>query len=93
MGYPIFGLAYLSNTTGFNGQHLSCHCGAKHSPTDYTQTVVVTADIGGAAWTPDEGTTWYQLAGIKGYWAVAFANPQNGWMVGTNGTILKVSFP
>ena len=93
VGYPIFGLAYLSNTTGFNGQHLSCHCGAKHSPTDYTQTVVVTADIGGAAWTPDEGTTWYQLAGIKGYWAVAFANPQNGWMVGTNGTILKVSFP
>jgi photosystem II stability/assembly factor-like uncharacterized protein len=55
--------------------------------------VVITADIGGAAWTPDEGATWNQLPGVSGYWAVAFANPQNGWMVGQNGSILKVSFP
>ena len=79
-----------------NGTRLSasCTCGRrKASPTDYTRYVVVTADIGGAAWTPDEGTTWNPLSGVTGYWAVAFANPQNGWMVGVNGTILKVSFP
>ena len=93
VGYAIFCLAYLSNTTGFGGQQLDSRSGTKRSPTDYTRYVVVTADIGGAAWTPDEGSTWYPLNGVTGYWAVAFANPQNGWMVGVNGTILKVSFP
>jgi photosystem II stability/assembly factor-like uncharacterized protein len=94
VGYAIFGLAYLSNTTGVGGggQQRSPQT-AKLSGTDYTRTVVITADIGGAAWTPDEGTTWSSLPGITGYWAVAFANPQNGWMVGENGSILKVSFP
>ena len=91
--YPIFCLAYLSNTTGFGGQQQDSRDPAKQSPTDYTRYVVITADIGGAAWTPDEGTTWYELPGVTGYWAVAFANPQNGWMVGENGAILKVSFP
>jgi hypothetical protein len=54
--------------------------------------VVLTADVGGAAWTPDEGSTWNSLAGVTGYWAVAFADPQTGWM-GRNGEILKISFP
>jgi photosystem II stability/assembly factor-like uncharacterized protein len=93
LSYAIFGLAYLTNTTGFGGQLSDCHCKSKHAPTDYTRYVVATADIGGAAWTPDEGATWNKLSGVTGYWAVAFANPQNGWMVGVNGTILKVSFP
>jgi photosystem II stability/assembly factor-like uncharacterized protein len=56
------------------------------------RTVVVTANAGGAAWTPDEGTTWYSLPGVTGYWAVAFASPKAGWLVGVNGTILKISF-
>jgi photosystem II stability/assembly factor-like uncharacterized protein len=54
--------------------------------------VVVTANDGGAAWTPDEGTTWSSLPGVSGYWAVAFAGPKAGWLVGTNGRILKISF-
>ena len=54
--------------------------------------VVVTADTGGAAWTPDEGTTWYVLPGVTGCWAVAFASPDAGWLVGIGGTILKISF-
>jgi hypothetical protein len=49
-------------------------------------------DSGTAAWTPDEGTTWYKLPGVSGYWAVAFADPQDGWFVGNNGQILKISF-
>ena len=56
------------------------------------QTVVVTANDGGAAWTPDEGTTWFSLPGVSGYWAVTFASPKAGWLVGTNGRILKISF-
>ena len=47
---------------------------------------------GEAAWTPDEGRTWFPLPGVSGFWAVAFANPQAGWFVGNNGQILKISF-
>ena len=101
LNYAIFGLAYLSNTTGVSGgdparvagQKSDCKCRTKRGGVDYTRYVVATADIGGAAWSPDEGTTWNPLPGVSGYWGVAFANPQNGWMVGTNGSILKVSFP
>ena len=53
---------------------------------------MITADTGGAAWTPDEGNTWYALNGVSGYWCVAFADPQDGWLVGENGAILKISF-
>jgi photosystem II stability/assembly factor-like uncharacterized protein len=63
----------------------------------FTRTVVITADLGGAAWTPDEGSTWYSLKsvngeGVNGFWAVAFASPKAGWLVGRKGTILKISF-
>jgi hypothetical protein len=58
----------------------------------YGRTVVVTANTGGAAWTPDEGHSWFSLPGVSGYWAVAFARPDAGWLVGINGTILKISF-
>jgi photosystem II stability/assembly factor-like uncharacterized protein len=47
---------------------------------------------GEAAWTPDEGRTWFQLPGVSGFWAVAFAKPEAGWFVGNNGQILKISF-
>lgn len=93
LGYAIFCVSYLSNTTGVGGGRRDTRKSTKRSPTDYTRYVVAVADIGGAAWTPDEGTTWNVLSGVTGYWGVAFANPQNGWMVGLNGAILKVSFP
>jgi hypothetical protein len=55
--------------------------------------VVITANDGGAAWTPDEGTTWFTLPDVTGFWAVAFASPKAGWLVnGTDGRILKISF-
>jgi hypothetical protein len=59
---------------------------------DGGRAVVVTANAGGAAWTPDEGKTWFALPGVTGYWAVAFASPRAGWLVGVNGTILKIRF-
>jgi photosystem II stability/assembly factor-like uncharacterized protein len=60
--------------------------------------VVITAETepnfssGPAAWTPDEGRTWFELPGVSGFWAVGFANPKAGWFVGNNGQILKISF-
>jgi len=86
----IFGLAYVrGNSDGDAGG----------SPDDGLQrAVVVTAETapnftsGPAAWTPDEGQTWYSLPKVSGFWAVAFANPHAGWFVGNNGTILKISF-
>lgn len=79
----IFGLAY-SHGAGDDG-------GQSEGPQG-NRTVVVTANAGGAAWTPDEGTTWYALPNASGYWAVAFASPKAGWLVGVNGQILKISF-
>ena len=75
----IFGLSYISRTGEGIGDSLG-------------RAVVITANAGGAAWTPDEGTTWFTLPGVSGYWAVAFATPKAGWLVGTEGRILKISF-
>ena len=82
-----------------------CLSYARHVAYDQQETddwfgrlVVITAetepkfDSGSAAWTPDEGETWYKLPKVSGYWAVAFANPKAGWFVGNNGQILKISF-
>ncbi len=80
----IYGLSYVSNGNGYGDQ--------KPGGDDGGRSVVITANAGGAAWTPDEGSTWYTLPGVTGYWAVAFASPKAGWLVGINGTILKISF-
>ena len=75
----IFGLSYVGRTGRGAGDNLG-------------RAVVITANDGGAAWTPDEGNTWFTLPGVSGFWAVAFASPKAGWIVGTNGRILKISF-
>jgi photosystem II stability/assembly factor-like uncharacterized protein len=75
----IFGLSYVRR-------------GEDEGDDDGGHAVVVTANSGGAAWTPDEGKTWFALPGVTGYWAVAFASPKAGWLVGINGTILKIKF-
>lgn len=65
---------------------------------EHDRTVVITAEAapdftsGSAAWTPDEGQTWFTLPNVSGYWAVGFADPKAGWFVGNNGQILKISF-
>ena len=72
--------------------------GEDEADDELAHTVVITAETapnfssGSAAWTPDEGRTWFQIPGASGYWAVAFANPKAGWFVGNNGQILKISF-
>ena len=82
----IFGLAYV------HGVGDALRRFAAQETNDAARGVVVTANDGGAAWTPDEGNTWFTLPGVTGYWAVAFASPEAGWLVGTNGRILKISF-
>lgn len=56
-----------------------------------SRTVVATGP-GGTAWSSDEGHTWTSLPGVSNFWAVAFASGKAGWLVGTDGRILKVSF-
>ena len=65
---------------------------------EFDRAVVITTEkqpsfsTGEAAWSPDEGQTWFRIPRVSGYWAVAFANPKAGWFVGNNGQILKISF-
>ncbi|MDQ6711121.1 MAG: hypothetical protein M3Z11_11270 [Candidatus Dormibacteraeota bacterium] len=56
-----------------------------------SRTVVATGP-GGAAWTANEGGTWTLVPGQTGYWAVTFANKHVGWLVGTQGRILRITF-
>lgn len=80
----IFGLAYVRGA-GDDSQGDSRGEDGGHA-------VVITADTGGAAWTPDEGNTWFTLPNVSGLWCIAFASPEAGWLVGRNGQILKISF-
>jgi photosystem II stability/assembly factor-like uncharacterized protein len=55
--------------------------------------LVVITGPGGAAWSRTEGEEgWNTLPGVENYWAVAFADEHSGWLVGTEGKILKVTF-
>lgn len=55
-----------------------------------TGAVVVATGPGGAAWSPDEGDSWFALDGVANYWAVGFADEHTGWLVGTDGRILRI---
>ena len=65
--------------------------GNDHDKDDANRIVVVTGP-GGAAWTPDEGKRWFTLPGVTGYWGVAFGSQKRGWLVGTEGRILRIDF-
>ena len=80
----VFGLSYVQGR-GEDGED-------EEGDGDSFQKTVVVTGPGGSAWTADEGDTWNSLPGAAGYWAVAFASPRAGWLVGTNGRILKISF-
>jgi len=91
----IYGLSYvrtIGNGGDQEGQGQGQRQEQRQEGDDGGNAVVITANAGGAAWTPDEGNTWFTLPGVTGYWAVAFASPKAGWLVGTGGTILKIRF-
>jgi photosystem II stability/assembly factor-like uncharacterized protein len=82
----VFGLSYASKVAIVRG-----HQGEGQDGGDAKRTVVVTGP-GGAAWTPDEGNTWFTLPGVTNYWGVAFGSKRTGWLVGTEGRILRIDF-
>jgi photosystem II stability/assembly factor-like uncharacterized protein len=57
---------------------------------DHGRATVVITGPGGAAVSADEGDSWSLLGGVTDYWAVAFATARTGWLVGTQGRILRV---
>jgi photosystem II stability/assembly factor-like uncharacterized protein len=65
--------------------------GLAYVPGSGSRTVVATGPSG-AAWSADEGGRWTALEGVKDYWAVAFASPKAGWLVGAEGWILRIAF-
>ncbi len=88
----IFCLAYVR---GVSREHDDSFA---QEDSEGNRAVVITTETqpnfnsGFAAWTPDEGRTWFPIANVSGYWGVAFANRHAGWFVGNNGQILKISF-
>jgi photosystem II stability/assembly factor-like uncharacterized protein len=86
----IFGLAYAQNI-GVGPEANNGKSGDGGGGVAGPRTVVVTGP-GGAAWSPDEGDSWTLLPGVTGYWAVTFANQKTGWLVGPNGTVLRIDF-
>lgn len=65
--------------------------GLAYVPGGGSRTVVATGPSG-AAWSADEGGRWTALEGVRDYWAVGFASSKAGWLVGTEGRILKIAF-
>lgn len=59
---------------------------------DHYRPTVVATSPDGTAWSRDEGASWTALPGLQGFWAVAFADRSAGWLVGTGGQIVKLSF-
>ena len=92
----IFCLAYVRGARN-NGDGFPFGSGQEFGH-ENDRSVVITTETepdftsGEAAWTPDEGHTWIVLPDVSGFWAVAFADPHDGWFVGNNGQILKISF-
>ncbi len=80
----------LVTGTPFNGAAYGLSYVPSAKPEE--QRRVVITGPGGAAWTPNEGRKWHLIPGVQDYWAVAFADPRHGWLVGTEGRILKVVF-
>jgi photosystem II stability/assembly factor-like uncharacterized protein len=82
----VFGLAYARERGDVEEE------GDDESSSRGSRVTVMVTGPGGTAWSADEGDTWNSLAGVTGFWAVAFANERTGWLVGTQGRILKVTF-
>jgi len=87
----IFGLSYVGKPSSDDDEQGDDDDQGGNSGSGRPKTVVATGP-GGVAWTPDEGDTWNLIPDVLNFWAVAFARPDAGWLVGTDGRITKISF-
>lgn len=84
-----YGAAYVDDgSPGHSGLHGR---GRGHGHRHGDRSVVATGP-GGAAYSHDEGGIWTLIPDVTNYWAVAFAGCETGWLVGTEGRILKIEF-
>jgi photosystem II stability/assembly factor-like uncharacterized protein len=79
------------NNAPINGAIFGLSYTAAHDQAPDLKRVVATGPDG-AAYTNDEGETWTRIQGAHNFWAVAFANRTAGWLVGTEGSITKITF-
>jgi len=92
----IFGLAYAINDRGNHGRGGDGEDDQGEDDDDdgagdgRDRVTVVGTGPGGTAWSPDEGDTWALLDTVTNFWAVAFADARTGWLVGTEGRIVKI---
>jgi photosystem II stability/assembly factor-like uncharacterized protein len=92
----IYGLAYatgrLHDRWDFDDDDRDSDGDSRWGHDDRSTATVVATGPSGAAWSPDEGGTWFLLPDVTNYWATAFASARTGWLVGTGGRILRVDF-
>jgi photosystem II stability/assembly factor-like uncharacterized protein len=91
----IFGLAYALGDRGNHGRGDDDDDQGTDDDDDghghgHDRVTVVATGPGGASLSRDEGDTWVLLDGVTNFWAVAFADARTGWLVGTEGRILKI---
>ena len=86
----IYGLAYAGNGKGDDDDDWGR--GRGHGDDHPGSIRVVATAPTGSAWSADEGHSWTSLTGPSGLWAVTFADERTGWLVGTNGQIVRIDF-
>jgi len=86
----IFGLAYAINDRGNHGNGDGDDDDQGDEDDRDGRATVVGTGPGGTALSSDEGDSWVLLDGLANFWAVAFADAKTGWLVGTQGRIVKI---
>ena len=89
----IYGLAYAGHGRDDDDDAQGEHGQGNDQGDDHGGSIRVVATAPtGSAWSGDEGRSWTSLTGLSGLWAVTFANQRTGWLVGTNGQIVRIDF-
>jgi photosystem II stability/assembly factor-like uncharacterized protein len=90
----VYGIAYAMDREHDDGDHDDRDDDDRdrdHGEDHHSVRLVATAPTA-TTWSSDEGATWKTFDGVTGFWAVAFANERTGWLVGTDGRIVRIDF-
>ena len=88
----IFTTAYAGHGTGHDGRGQDDDDSGENENGNGPSIRVVATAPTGTAWSPDEGRSWSPISGLTGLWGVDFGSQQTGWLVGTNGQIVRIDF-